>query len=437
MGNVHSPVIETVKLRETARKIYDAAVSRAHPSGCLPQHLPPAPATGRLILLAAGKAAGSMTALAEAHYLDGGFPPERLLGHAVARHGYTAPTRRIPMVAAGHPVPDQGSIDSAERALALAASATADDLVLVLLSGGGSANWVAPAGGLALAEKQAVNKALLRSGAPIGEMNIVRKRLSRIKGGRLALAAVPARLLTLAISDVPGDEPTAIASGPTVADPTTTAEARVIVARYGFDLPPDARALLDDPANETPKPGHPAFANSEFRIIARPADALAAARAAAEAAGYEVHDLGPDVEGEAREVAAGHAELARRLKREGRRAAILSGGELTVTLRGSGRGGPNQEYALALAIALSGEPGIVALSGDTDGTDGGGGEATDPAGAFVDPQTLARAAEIGLDPARSLADNDSTGFFEALGDLLRPGPTLTNVNDCRVILIEP
>lgn len=334
MGNVHSPASETAKPRATARKIYDAAVSRAHPAECLPQHLPPAPATGRLILLAAGKAAGSMTALAEAHYLDGGFPQERLFGHAVARHGYTAPTRRIPMIAAGHPVPDQGSIDSAERALALAASATEDDLVLVLLSGGGSANWVAPAGSLTLAEKQAVNKALLRSGAPIGEMNIVRKRLSRIKGGRLALAAAPAKMLTLAISDVPGDESTAIASGPTVADPSTTDEARAIVARYGLDLPPAARALLDDPANETPKPGHPAFANSEFRIIARPADALAAARAVAKAEGYEVHDLGPDLEGEAREVAADHAELARRLKREGRRAAILSGGELTVTLRG-------------------------------------------------------------------------------------------------------
>ena len=387
-------------MRATARAIFDAAVARAHPAGCLPQHLPPPPANGRLILLAAGKAAGSMTALAEAHYLDQGFPPERLLGHAVARHGYTAPTRHIPMVAAGHPVPDQGSIDSAERALALAASATADDLVLVLLSGGGSANWVAPAGGL-------------------------------------ALAAAPARLLTLAISDVPGDEPTAIASGPTVADPSTTAEARAIVARYGLSLPPAARALLDEPGNETPKPGHPAFANTEYRIIAHPADALAAARAAAEAAGYAVHDLGADLEGEAREVAAAHADLARRLKREGRRAALLSGGELTVTLRGSGRGGPNQDYARALAIALAGEPGIVALAGDTDGTDGGGGEATDPAGALVDPQTLTRAAEIGLDPARSLADNDSTGFFEALGDLLQPGPTLTNVNDCRVILIEP
>lgn len=427
----------TERLRGLARQIFDAAVSRAHPAGCLPAHLPPPPENGRLILLAAGKAAGSMTALAEAHYLDAGLPPARLVGHAVARHGYETRTRHIPMVAAGHPVPDQGSIDSALTALALAKSAGAEDLVLVLLSGGGSANWVAPAGALTLAEKQAVNKALLRSGAPIGEMNIVRKRLSRIKGGRLALAAAPARLLTLAISDVPGDEPTAIASGPTVPDPTTLAQAREIVARYKLTLPPAAVALLADEASETPKPGHPAFADTEFRIIARPSDAVAAARAAAEQAGFAVHDLGADLEGEARDVAAAHAALAIALKREGRRAAILSGGELTVTLRGQGAGGPNQEYALALAIALRGEPGIVALSGDTDGTDGGGGEATDPAGALIDPGTLARAEQLGLVPAQSLADNDSTGFFSALGDLLRTGPTLTNVNDCRVILIEP
>lgn len=427
----------TERMRAQARVIFDAAVARAHPAGCLPAHLPPPPPTGRLILLAAGKAAGSMTALAEAHYLDAGFPPERLVGHAVARHGYETKTRHIPMVAAGHPVPDQGSIDSATRALELAASATAEDFVLVLLSGGGSANWVAPAGTLALAEKQAVNKALLRSGAPIGEMNIVRKRLSRIKGGRLALAAARARLLTLAISDVPNDEPTAIASGPTVADPSTMEQARAIVARFGLDLPAAAKTLLDDDASETPKPGHDAFARTDFRIIARPADAIAAAHAAAVEAGYEVYDLGPDLEGEARDVAARHAELALSLKRQGKRAAILSGGEFTVTLRGKGRGGPNQEYALALAIALAAEPGIVALSGDTDGTDGGGGEATDPAGAIIDETTLARAGELRLDPARSLADNDSTGFFEPLGDLLRTGPTLTNVNDCRVILIEP
>lgn len=424
--------------RKVARTIFDAAVARAHPSSWLAGHLPKPPPSGRLILLAAGKAAGSMTALAEAHYLDTlGLAPERLLGHAVARHGYETKTRHIPMVAAGHPVPDEGSIASAERALALAQGATADDLVLVLLSGGGSANWVAPAGTLTLAEKQAVNKALLRSGAPIGEMNIVRKRLSRIKGGRLALAAAPARLLTIAVSDVPHDDPAAIASGPTVPDPSTMADARAIVARYGLKLPPAAEALLADEANETPKPGHPAFAGSDYRIVARPADAIATAVAAARAAGYEPIDLGPDLEGEAREVAQGQARQALALKAEGRRAALISGGELTVTIAGKGRGGPNQEFALALAIALASEPGIVALIGDTDGTDGGGGEASDPAGAIIDETTLARARALGLDPAQSLRDNDSTGFFEGLGDLLRTGPTLTNVNDCRVILIDP
>lgn len=424
--------------RETARRIFDAAVARAHPQSWLGAHLPQPPARGRLILLAAGKAAGSMSALAESHYLDDlGLAPERLLGHAVARHGYETATRHVPMVAAGHPVPDEGSIRSATRALELAAAAGAEDLVLVLLSGGGSANWVAPAGTLALAEKQAVNKALLRSGAPIGEMNIVRKRLSRIKGGRLALAAAPARLLTLAVSDVPHDDPAAIASGPTVSDPSTMAEARAIVARYGLTLPPAAQALLADDASETPKPGHPAFANSEYRIVARPADAIAAAVKAAAEAGYDPVDLGPDLEGEARDVAAAQAKRALELKAAGRRAALISGGELTVTIAGNGRGGPNQEFALALAIALGGEPGIVALSGDSDGTDGGGGEATDPAGAVVDQTTLARARDLGLDPARSLARNDSTGFFSALGDLLQTGPTLTNVNDCRVILIDP
>ena len=424
-------------MRRDARAIFDAAVARAHPRGCLPEHLPQPPERGRLILLAAGKAAGSMTVLAEAHYLDAGFPPERLIGHAVARHGYETTTRHIPMVAAGHPVPDQGSLDSAERALELAEQAGEDDLVLVLLSGGGSANWVAPAGGLTLAEKQAVNKALLRSGAAIGAMNTVRKRLSRIKGGRLARAAAPARVLTLAISDVPGDDPAVIASGPTVPDPTTMADARAVLARFPLDLPDKARALLDDEASETPKPGDPVFARCDYRVIARPADALAAARAEAERLGYAVVDLGPDCEGEARDVAAAHAALAREALASGKRTAILSGGELTVTLRGQGRGGPNQEYALALAVALDALPGVVALSGDTDGTDGGGGEATDPAGAIVDATTLERAREAGLSPAACLADNDSTGFFAPLGDLLRTGPTLTNVNDCRVILIDP
>jgi glycerate 2-kinase len=422
--------------RQILLNIFES-VKAAHPALCLPAHLPPPP-KGKLIVLAAGKAAGSMLAAAEKYYLkDWNLDPSRLTGHGVARHGYAVRDTHIPMIEAGHPVPDAAGVMASARALELAASAGADDLVLVLLSGGGSANWVAPAGNLTLIEKQAITKALLRSGAVIGEVNTVRKRLSRIKGGRLARAAAPAALLTLAISDVPGDDPSAIASGPTVPDPTTMAEARAIIARYKIALPDSARALLDDDASETPKPDDPVFANNHFRVIARPQDAMLAAAAAARDAGYELVELGPDIEGEARDVAAAQARLALELKAAGRRVAIISGGELTVTMRGHGRGGPNQEYALALATALNGAAGITALAGDTDGTDGGGGAATDPAGALVDPSTLARASQLGLDPAAYLADNDSTGFFERLGDLLSPGPTLTNVNDCRIILIDP
>lgn len=423
--------------RATLRKLFDAAVAAAHPAGRLAGHLP-APPKGRIILLGAGKAAGSMIAAAEAHYLDMlGLPDERLAGLGVARQGYGRRTRVVPVIEAGHPVPDQAGVDATATILELAKSAGPDDLVLALLSGGGSANWIAPAGALTLAEKQAITRALLRSGAVIGEINCVRKHLSRIKGGRLAALAAPARLVSLAISDVPRDEPSAIASGPTVPDPTTLADARAIVTKYGIDLPPSAKVLLEDPGMETPKSGDPLFANTTFEIIARPADSIAAASQAARAAGYEPVSLGADVEGEARAVAAAHAALAKKIMAEGRRAAILSGGELTVTIRGTGRGGPNQEYALALALALDGARGISAVAGDTDGTDGGGGAATDPAGAFVDESTLARARAAGLDPAAMLADNDSTGFFEALGDLLQPGPTLTNVNDLRAILVDP
>ena len=422
---------------ETLRAIFDAAVAAAHPAGRLARHLP-APPKGRIVLLGAGKAAGSMIVATEAHYLDAlGLPAERLTGLGVARQGYGCATRVVPVIEAGHPVPDQAGVEATARILDLAREAGPDDLVLALLSGGGSANWIAPADGLTLAEKQAITRALLRSGAVIGEINCVRKHLSRIKGGRLAALARPARLVTLAISDVPRDEPSAIASGPTVPDPTTLADARAIVARYAIDLPASAKALLDDPAMETPKPGDPLFAGASFEIVARPADALAAAAQAAQAAGYEPVSLGADVEGEARDVAAAHAAQALRLRSEGRRAALLSGGELTVTIRGKGRGGPNQEYALALALALNGAEGIAAVAGDTDGTDGGAGAATDPAGAFVDATTLARARAAGPDSAAMLADNDSTGFFEAIGDLLRPGPTLTNVNDLRAILIDP
>jgi hydroxypyruvate reductase len=308
--------------------------------------------------------------------------------------------------------------------------------VLVLMSGGASANWIAPAPGLSLAEKQAVTRALLRSGANIGEINTVRKHLSRIKGGRLARAASPARLVTLAISDVPGDDPDTIGSGPTVPDRSTLADARAIVARYKLDLPESVHRALNDPGNESPKPGDAIFANTQFHLAARPADAFEAAQKSVRDAGYECIFLGANLEGEARDVAAQQAGMAKKLQAEGKRAAILSGGELTVTIRGKGRGGPNQEYALALALALDGTHGIYALAGDTDGTDGGAGSAEDPAGARVDGQTARRARALGLDPAQFLADNDSTGFFGPLGDLLTPGPTFTNVNDFRAILIE-
>jgi hydroxypyruvate reductase len=416
-------------------ELYRTAVAAAHPASCLVPHLLDAPMRGRLIVLAAGKAAGAMAEVAEAHYLDR-IPASRIAGIAVTRRGYARPTRIVEVREAGHPVPDAASLAGAERALELAAGATADDLVLVLMSGGASANLIAPVAGLTLAEKQAVNRALLKSGAGIGDINTVRKHLSRIKGGRLARAAHPAPVVTLAISDVPGDDPAVIGSGPTVPDPTTLVDARAVAARFKLALAEPVARALADPANESPKPGDPVFERTSFRLVARPADAFRAAEAAVRAAGYECVFLGDQVEGEAREVAAAHGRLARGLRAAGRRAVVLSGGELTVTIAGTGRGGPNQEYALALAQALGGAPGIAAVAGDTDGTDGGGGSPDDPAGAFIDETTLARAGKFGLDPAAFLADNDSTGFFERLGDLLKPGPTYTNVNDFRAILVD-
>ncbi|GJD79020.1 glycerate kinase type-2 family protein [Methylobacterium gregans] len=414
-----------------------AGIAAAHPEKCLARHLPQ-PAPGRLIILGAGKAGGSMAAVASRFYREEhGVSEERILGLAVARHGYGQDAPGIRMVEAGHPVPDEAGIAATKEALRIASEAGPEDEVLVLLSGGGSANWIAPAGDLTLIEKQAITRALLRSGAPIGEINTVRKHLSRIKGGRLALAARNARsILTLAISDVPFDDPAVIASGPTVPDPSTLEQARAICERRNIPLPEAAVRLLNDPNNETPKAGDPAFARAEYRIIARPIDALEAAAAAAREAGYEPVMLGADLEGEAREVAAEHADLARKAKAEGRKVALISGGELTVTIRGEGHGGPNQEYALALAIALDGAAGIRGIAADTDGTDGGRGEATDPAGGLVDETTLERARAAGLDPAAMLADNDSTRFFETIGDLVRPGPTRTNVNDCRIILVD-
>ncbi|UIJ71229.1 glycerate kinase [Aurantimonas sp. HBX-1] len=421
--------------REELASIFRRSVAAAHPATILAPHLPQPPA-GRIVILAAGKAAASMAAAAVDHYRRShGIPDERLVGLAVTRDGYALDAGPIEVIEAGHPLPNANGLEATGRVLALAGAAGPDDLVLALISGGGSANWLLPADGVSLADKQAVTRALLRSGAGIGEINCVRKHLSKIKGGRLAGACGGATLVTLAISDVPGDDPSVIASGPTVPDATTLADARAIVARRGLDLPESCRAALASDVNETPKPGDPVFAGTSYTIIATPAASLEAAASAAAALGYRVESLGADVEGEARDVAAEHARMALAAKARGERVAILSGGELTVTIRGEGEGGPNQEYALALAVALSGDPDIAALSGDTDGTDGGTGLASDPAGAFVLPDTLARAKAAGLEPAASLEANDSTRFFRTIGDLFVPGPTHTNVNDCRIILV--
>jgi hydroxypyruvate reductase len=422
--------------RPLLRNIFDAAVAAAHPNVVLAAHLRPIP-TGRIICLAAGKGAAAMAAAAERHYLDTlKLDPARLVGIATTRHGHGVPTRRIKVVEAGHPVPDEAGMKAAEDSLRLAALAEAEDLLLVLLTGGGSANWTAPVVGVSFAQKQQLTRALLRSGAPIGEMNIVRKHLSRIKGGRLARAGQKAAIVTLATSDVPHDDPSAIASGPTVPDPTTLADARAIVAKYGLEVDDAIRRALDDPRNESCKPGDAAFARTEFELIARPKTSLDAAAKLAKEAGFATLDLGADLEGEAREVAADHARLALEARARGRRMAILSGGELTVTVRGNGRGGPNQEYALALAGLLRDTSGIAVLAADTDGADGGAGSASDPAGAIIDQATFAKMRSKNLDPAAYLANNDATAFFAATGDLLLTGPTLTNVNDVRVILVD-
>ena len=421
--------------RPLLRAIFDAAVAAAHPDVILSAHLP-APPKGRIICLAAGKGAAAMAAAAEAHYLDTlKLDPQRLSGIATTRHGHGVPTRRIRVVEAGHPVPDEAGMKGADDTLALAATATADDLLLVLITGGGSANWTAPVTGITFQQKQQLNRALLRSGAVIGEINTVRKHLSRIKGGRLARAGQKAEILSLAISDVPHDDPAVIASGPTVPDSTTLADARAIVAKYKLAVDDAVSAALNNEANESVKPNDPAFARASFKLIARPKESLDAAAQVARDAGYDVIDLGADLEGEAREVAAEHARMALKAQAEGRKIAIVSGGELTVTVIGNGRGGPNQEYALALVDAFKDTTGIVALAGDTDGADGGAGSASDPAGALLDAKTFEAMRAHKLDPIASLKNNDATTFFTATGDLLQTGPTLTNVNDVRVILV--
>ncbi|MGA0532308.1 glycerate kinase type-2 family protein [Hansschlegelia sp. KR7-227] len=423
--------------RTLLRRAFDAGVAAAHPAICIPPHLP-APPKGRVIVLAAGKGGGACAEVAERFYREThGLGPDRLTGLAVTRHGHARPTDYVKVVEAGHPVPDAAGLQGAADTIRLAEEAGPDDLVVALITGGGSANWVSPADGLDLAVKQATTKALLRSGAPIDAINTVRKHLSKIKGGRLARAAHPAKLVTLAISDVPRDDPSVIASGPTVPDPSTLEDAVAALARYKVTPHPDVAKALADPANESPKPGDAAFDGAIFAVVSRPADALAAAIAVLEAAGVEVRIVGADLEGEAREVAADHAAIARGLTGLTRPVALISGGELTVTITGEGgRGGPNQEYALALARDLADLGGWAALAGDTDGADGGGGSPDDPAGAMVDPGTLARARAKGLDPATFLQNNDSTGFFEATGDGLMTGPTCTNVNDLRIVLVD-
>lgn len=425
------------QLRRTLlRQMFDAAVAAAHPARCLPAHLPDVPRNGRLIVVGAGKAAAAMAVATGEHYARSP-DARRVSGAVVTRHGFRLAPSMIEIDEAGHPVPDDGSVRAARRALADAESATADDVVLCLLSGGASALWSAPVAGVSLAAKQALTKDLLRAGARISEINCVRRHISAIKGGRLAAAAYPARLITLAISDVPGDDPAVIGSGPTVADPSTLADAREVLVRFKIKPSPEIAAALADPANETLKPGAPALANARYVLIAAPKASLEAGGRLARAGGYDVRMLGDALEGEARDVGAAHAKLALDARAKGRRVAILSGGELTVTVTGTGAGGPNQEYALGLMAALDGAAGISALAADTDGIDGGGGQATDPAGAVLGEASLARAQSRQLNPATFLANNDSSGFFAALGDLVQCGPTQTNVNDFRAILIDP
>ena len=413
---------------ELLRDLFDTALATADPALAVPRHLPARPA-GRTVVIGAGKAAAAMARAVEDHWSG------PLEGLVVTRYGHGVACRQVEVVEAAHPVPDAAGRRAAERILALVRGLSADDLVLCLISGGGSALLALPAPGLTLAHKQEVNRLLLRSGADIKQMNCVRKHLSAIKGGRLAVAAAPARVVTLIISDVPGDDPASIASGPTAADPTSFADARAILARYGIVAPAAVHAHLEAGAEETPKPGDARLARAETVLIARPRDALEAAAARARDAGIEPLILGDAIEGEAREVARDMAGGALQAARHGRPAAppcvLLSGGETTVTLRGQGRGGPNAEFLLALALALDGAPGIFALACDTDGIDG----TEDNAGALIGPDTLVRARAAGLDAEARLADNDGYGFFAALGDLVMTGPTLTNVNDFRAILV--
>lgn len=422
---------DDARARAVLRRLFEAAVRSADPRAVLAAHLPEPP-RGRVVVVGGGKSAAVMAAAVEAAW-----PDVSLRGLVVTRYGHAYPTQRIEVVEASHPVPDAAGEAGARRLLEVVAGLGPDDLVLCLMSGGASALLGLPAPGLTLADKQAVNRALLASGAVIGEMNCVRKHLSAIKGGRLAVAAYPARVVTLAISDVPGDDPAVIGSGPTVADPTTFADAQALLAHYGIVPPPAVAAHLAAATAETPKPGDPRLAGGEFRLIATPLGALLAMADAARAEGLTPLILGDALEGEAREVGTALAGIAKSVAAHGlpvgAPAVLLSGGETTVTLRrpDPGSGGRNTEALLGCALALGGAPGVWALMADTDGIDG----SERAAGAIATPDTLARARAAGLDPRALLAAHDSFRLFDTLGDTVVTGPTLTNVNDVRAVLV--
>jgi len=409
--------------------MFDAAIAAAQPALCVPRHLPAVP-KGRLVVIGAGKASAAMARAVEDHWRG------RLSGLVVTRYGYAVPCERIEIVEAAHPVPDAAGQVAARRLLELVKDLTEDDLVLCLISGGGSSLLPLGLPGLTLEDERALNRALLASGAGIGEMNCVRRHLSAIKGGRLAAACRPARVLNLLLSDVPGDNPIDIASGPTVADPTTCADALDVLRRYDIEVAARALDLLESGEGETLKPGDARLPPIETRFIATPQMALEAAANVARETGLTPYILGDAIEGEARDVAKTMAGIALQVARRGQPVAapcvLISGGETTVTVRGQGRGGRNVEFLLSLGIALNGEPGIHALAGDTDGVDG----QEEIAGAVLAPDTLSRSWAQGLRPRERLDDNDGHGFFEALGDSVVTGPTLTNVNDFRAIVID-
>jgi glycerate 2-kinase len=418
------------------RSLYDAAVERAHPSAVLAAHLPPPP-KGQTLVLGAGKASGAMAAA-----LDAAWPADApISGLVITRYAHTPPEYRarggrIEVVEAAHPVPDAAGETAARRILALCEGLSADDLVICLISGGGSALLAVPAPGLTLADKRAINSALLRSGATIGEMNCVRKHLSAIKGGRLAAACSPARVVTLLISDVPGDDPSVIASGPTVADSTTCADALAIIDRFRIEIPPLARAALQQGDWESIKPGDPCLARAETRMLATPREALEHAARMARSAGVAAFVLSDDMEGEAREVGKVHAALARSVKMHGTPfrtpCLILSGGETSVTVRNrQGRGGRAVEFLLGCGVALDGLEGVWGLAADTDGIDG----TEDNAGAWLAPDTLARAQAHGRNALAALEGNDAYSYFASVDHLVVPGPTFTNVNDFRALLV--